>query len=84
MKTKKIIEKYLFSFFRDRIRTAANVLSHTCCAAIAHRYCGQDLGTTIELGMVEQEMELIVHASETRNCSELVDRVRNNTKTEND
>lgn len=71
-------------FLRDRIRTAANVLSHTCCAAIAHRYCGQDLGTTKELGMVEQEMELIVHASETRNCSELVDRVRNNTSTEND
>ncbi|XP_034316152.2 excitatory amino acid transporter [Magallana gigas] len=75
---------FAVEWFLDRIRTAANVLSHTCCAAIAHRYCGQDLGTTIELGMVEQEMELIVHASETRNCSELVDRVRNNTKTEND
>lgn len=74
MKTKKIIEKYLFPlFFRDRIRTAANVLSHTCCAAIAHRYCGQDLGTTKDLGMLEQEMELIVHAPETRNCSVSVD-----------
>uniref|UniRef100_K1Q5Y5 Amino acid transporter n=1 Tax=Magallana gigas TaxID=29159 RepID=K1Q5Y5_MAGGI len=49
----------------DRIRTAANVLSHTCCAAIAQRYCGQDPGTTKELELLEQEIELVVHAPET-------------------
>uniref|UniRef100_A0A8W8IG80 Amino acid transporter n=1 Tax=Magallana gigas TaxID=29159 RepID=A0A8W8IG80_MAGGI len=58
---------FAMEWFLDRIRTAANVLSHTCCAAIAQRYCGQDPGTTKELEMLEQEIELVVHAPETRN-----------------
>lgn len=53
---------FAVEWFLDRIRTAANVLSHTCCAAVAQRYCRQDPGTTKELEMLEQEIEVIVHA----------------------